>query len=135
MNKTINIAVIGLMISLSAESQNVIPQPKAREVKTDLGLEMQPDSKIKWMLDCKLGMFIHWGLYAGPAKGEWYMENNGIKPEEYRKLAYPESGDQYFDAREFDPNKWADLAKEVGTKDMTMVKDHHVGYALFDSNY
>lgn len=88
-----------------------IPKAPVREVKTDLELEMQPNEKIAWMLDDKLGMFVHWGLYAGPAKGEWYMENSGVQPEEYRKLAYPESGEQYFDAKDFDATQWTDLAK------------------------
>jgi alpha-L-fucosidase len=133
--KKIFITAMVMLLAMTSESQNLIPKPQKREVKTVLGLQMQPDSKIKWMLDCKLGMFIHWGLYAGPAKGEWYMENKGISPEEYRKLAYPQSGDEYFDARDFDANKWADLAKKVGMKYMSMVTEHHDGYALFDSKY
>jgi Alpha-L-fucosidase len=112
-----------------------IPEAPKREVKTDLGIEMQPDDKIQWMLDDKIGMFIHWGLYAGPAKGEWYMENYGVEPEEYRKLAYPESGDLYFDAKDFDARKWTDLAKKMGARYMNMVTQHHDGYALFDSKY
>lgn len=116
-------------------SYNGIPPAPKREIKTDLGLEMQPDDKIAWMLDDKLGMFIHWGLYAGPAKGEWYMENSGISPEEYRKLAYPESGNRYFDAKDFNPHKWADLAKKMGARYMCMTTQHHDGYALFESKY
>lgn len=112
-----------------------IPEAPVREVKTDLGLEMQPDEKIAWMLDDKLGMFVHWGLYAGPAKGEWYMENNGIQPEEYRKLAYPESGEQYFDAKDFDATQWTDLAKKMGARYMCLTTQHHDGYALFESKY
>lgn len=112
-----------------------IPEAPHRLVKTDLGIEMQPDEKIRWMLDDKIGMFIHWGLYAGPAKGEWYMENNGIQPEEYRKLAYPESGDCYFDAKDFDDRKWAELARKIGARYMNMTTQHHDGYALFESKY
>lgn len=110
-----------------------IPVVAKREISTDIGIQMQADEKIKWMLDDKLGMFIHWGIYAGPGKGEWYMENNGIKPEEYRKLAYPESGTNYFDAKNFDAHKWADLAKKSGMRYMNMVTMHHDGYALFES--
>lgn len=112
-----------------------IPAAPERKLETDLGIEMQPDEKMQWMLDDKLGMFIHWGLYAGPAQGEWYMENKGILPEEYRKLAYPESGNQYFDARDFDARKWVALAKKVGMRYMNMVTQHHDGYALFESKY
>jgi len=106
-----------------------------REVQTDMGIAMQPDEKVRWMLDDKLGMFIHWGLYAGVAQGEWYMENKGVSPEEYRKLAYPESGELYFDARDFDPKKWVALAQKMGARYMNMTAQHHDGYALFESKY
>ena len=112
-----------------------IPAPARREVKSDLGVEMQPDEKIAWMLDDKLGLFIHWGLYAGPAQGEWYMENRGISPEEYRKLAYPESGDFYFDAKDFDAKRWVELARKIGARYMCLTAQHHDGYALFESRY
>lgn len=112
-----------------------IPPSPVREVKTDMGITMQPDDKMKWMLDGKLGMFIHWGLYAGPGKGEWYMENNGISIDEYRKLAYPEAGEEYFDARNFDTRKWTALAKKVGMRYVCLTTQHHDGYALFESKY
>lgn len=112
-----------------------IPEAQRREIKTDLGVTMQPDEKIAWMLDDKLGMFVHWGLYAGPGKGEWYMESNGIKPEEYRKLAYPQAGDLYFDAKDFHAEKWVALAKKMGARYMNMTTQHHDGYALFESKY
>lgn len=112
-----------------------IPEAPKRETKTDMGVAMQPDGKIQWMLDGKLGLFIHWGIYAGPAKGEWYMENAGIAPEEYRKYAYPEAGDMYFDAKDFDAEKWVALAKRMGATYMCMTTQHHDGYALFDSKY
>ncbi len=104
-----------------------------RITKTDLGIPQQPNSKIEWLLDAKFGMFVHWGLYAGPGKGEWYMENKGVLPEEYRKLAYPENDSLYFDTGGFNANEWAALAKEAGMKYMCMVTMHHDGYALFES--
>ena len=27
--------------------------------------------RIKWFMHDRFGMFIHWGLYAIPARGEW----------------------------------------------------------------
>ena len=110
------------------------PLPK-RVVKNDLGLETQPNSKLDWMQDAKFGMFIHWGLYAGPAKGEWYMESKGILPEEYRKLAYPASGNEYFVADKFNSDEWAQLAKDAGMKYMNLTTQHHDGYCLFESKY
>lgn len=112
-----------------------IPPRKQRQIKTELGITMQPDKTIEWMLDRRLGMFIHWGLYSGPGRGEWYMENQGISPEKYRELAYPQSGDLYFTARDFDAEKWVNLAQKAGMKYMNMVTQHHDGYALFESKY
>lgn len=109
-------------------------QPLTQRVpKSDLGITQQENSKLDWLLDAKFGMFIHWGLYAGPGKGEWYMENNGKSPEEYRKLAYPESGDLYFSADKFNADEWAQLAVDAGMKYMNMVTMHHDGYSLFES--
>jgi len=42
-----------------------------------------------WWQDAKFGMFIHWGLYAIPARGEWVMHNGQIPAGEYAKLADP----------------------------------------------
>lgn len=69
---------------------------------------------MRWMHDAKIGMFIHWGLYSGIAKGEWYQQNVGMLPDDYRKTAYPESGNIYFDARDYDADRWMQTAKDMG---------------------
>jgi alpha-L-fucosidase len=102
---------------------------------TDMGIPQQDNSKLDWLLDAKFGMFIHWGIYASLAKGEWVMENQGLSPEEYRKMVYPESGNLYFAADKFNADEWATLAKEAGMKYMCMVTMHHDGYSLFESKY
>ena len=106
-----------------------------RKIRTELGISQLPGEKLNWMIEARFGMFIHWGLYSGVAKGEWYMENSGTSIEEYRKLAYPQSGDQYFDASQFNAGDWAKLAKDAGMRYMNMVTQHHDGYALFDAKY
>jgi hypothetical protein len=102
--RIVNTAFFLLWISWSCMSQKLPVQiqnagfeessikPFAERIPiTDQGITQQPNSKMDWLLDAKFGLFIHWGLYAGPATGEWNMENNGVSPEKYRKLAYPES--------------------------------------------
>ena len=32
-------------------------------------------------------MFIHWGVYSVPARGEWVMENEGWTIGDYEKYA------------------------------------------------
>jgi len=107
----------------------------ARTVRTEMGISQQPLEKLNWLLDARFGMFIHWGLYSGLAKGEWGMQNDSMLPEEYRKLAYPESGDKYFAADKFNADQWAKIAKAAGMKYMSLTTQHHDGYALFDSKY
>lgn len=109
------------------------PQPPVRVPQTDQGVTQLSDEQMKWLLDAKFGMFIHWGLYSGPGKGEWMMHNQGISPEKYRKYALPESGNDYFDAKDFHPEQWAALAREAGMKWMCLTTRHHDGFSLFDS--
>jgi alpha-L-fucosidase len=86
-----------------------------------------PPEKMQWWEDQKFGMFIHWGLYAIPATGEWTMFNQKIPAEEYAKLA-----DQ-FKPKYFSAAEWAKVAKEAGMKYMVMVARHHDGFALWNS--
>jgi alpha-L-fucosidase len=89
-------------------------------------LKLSP-ADMAWWRDAKLGMFVHWGLYAIPAKGEWYMFNAHVPAAEYRKLA-----DQ-FNPRHFDPDAWARAARSAGARYMVVTTRHHDGFALFDS--
>ena len=126
----IKIEYVGKYVPAKPAGINPLP---IRKVRTELGITQQPNEKVNWLIDARFGMFIHWGLYSGVGKGEWYMENSGTSPEEYRKLAYPQSGDNYFDASQFKADEWAKLAKDAGMKYMNMVTQHHDGYALFDA--
>lgn len=99
------------------------------------GIMQQSNEQMSWMLDAKLGLFVHWGIYAGPAKGEWYMRNAAVPIDEYRKFAFPQSGDQQFLAGKFDAAAWAQLAKDAGCRYACLTAQHHDGYALFHSRF
>jgi len=86
-----------------------------------------PPEKMQWWEDLKFGMFIHWGLYAIPATGEWTMFNQKIPADEYAKLA-----DQ-FNPRHFSADAWAKVAKDAGMKYMVLTARHHEGFALWNS--
>lgn len=85
------------------------------------------EKDMAWWRDAKFGVFVHWGLYAIPAKGEWYMFNEKVSPEDYAKLA------QDFHPRHYDPDSWARLAKTSGARYMVMTARHHDGFALWNS--
>lgn len=83
------------------------------------------ETRIGWWREARFGMFIHWGLYSIPGRGEWVQWSEQIPEAEYAKLA-----DQ-FNPQHFDPNAWAALAKAGGMKYMVLTSRHHDGFALF----
>ncbi|MDX5566110.1 alpha-L-fucosidase [Streptomyces sp. ID05-04B] len=117
-----------------AASTRPLPLPPLRIPKLDQGLEQQPDEKVQWLTDAKIGMFIHWGPYSGPAKGEWYMENAAITPENYRKYVTDATGEQ-FTGSAYNPADWAQLAKDMGARYTVLTTRHHDGFALWPSTH
>jgi alpha-L-fucosidase len=72
-------------------------------------------------------MFVHWGLYAILARGEWVMYQERIPPDEYALLA------QQFSPDDFNADAWVALAERAGMKYMVLTTRHHDGFCLFDS--
>jgi alpha-L-fucosidase len=84
-------------------------------------------ARTEWFRQARFGMFIHWGLYAIPARGEWVRSVERIPQEEY--LQYFEE----FKAEEYRPKEWAALAKKAGMKYAVLTAKHHDGFCLWDS--
>ena len=42
--------------------------------------------RTQWYQDARFGMFIHWGLYAIPARGEWLRSVEQLTKEAYEPL-------------------------------------------------
>lgn len=85
------------------------------------------EKRIEWYKEARFGMFIHWGLYAIPARGEWVRSFEEMPEEEY--LPFFEE----FDPADYDPKKWAKAAKNAGMKYAVLTAKHHDGFCLFDS--
>jgi len=47
--------------------------------------EAQKAQRLKWWTDARFGMFIHWGLYALPARHEWVKNRERLTNEQYQK--------------------------------------------------
>jgi alpha-L-fucosidase len=92
----------------------------------DASLKLSEEDMV-WWEDAKFGMFIHWGLYAIPGKGEWHLFRNKVPPEEYAKLA------DEFVGKDFDADAWARAAKDAGMNYMVLTARHHDGFALWNS--
>jgi alpha-L-fucosidase len=74
-------------------------------------------------------MFIHFGLYAAPARHEWIQSRERIQPEDYKKYF------DHFDPDLFDAKEWAKKAKAAGMKYAVLTAKHHEGFCLFDTKY
>ena len=83
----------------------------------------------KWLVHDRFGMFIHFGLYALPARHEWVREREDITNEEYQKYF------DHFNPDLFDAHTLARQAKEAGMKYAVLTTRHHEGFALFDTQY
>lgn len=85
--------------------------------------------RIKWYTEARFGMFLHWGLYSIPGRGEWVMSDERIPVAEYERYAAE------FDPQHYDPADWARCAKQAGMKYVVLTAKHHDGYCLFDSKW
>ena len=85
--------------------------------------------KMGWFEDAKLGIFIHWGYYAVNGITEsWSLYHKQISYENYLDQATE------FTAKNYDPEAWAKLFKEVGADYAVLTTKHHDGVALWDTN-
>ncbi|WP_019989662.1 alpha-L-fucosidase [Rudanella lutea] len=99
--------------------------------------------KLSGWQDIKFGLLMHWGTYSqwgiveswslcpedegwcerkGPYSANWY---------EYKK-AY-ENLQTTFNPTKFNPERWADAAKNAGMKYVVFTTKHHDGFCMFDS--
>jgi alpha-L-fucosidase len=91
--------------------------------------ETQKAERMKWWTDARFGMFIHWGLYALPARHEWVKNAERMTNEQYQKYF------EMFNPDMWDPHEWAKMAKAAGMKYVVLTAKHHEGFCLFDSKY
>lgn len=91
------------------------------------GAPKSPRPDMRWWLDARFGMFIHWGVHTIIARDIWNMDHEAIPVEEYRRLG------QHFRPAIGAPRAWARLARETGQKYMVLTTKNHDGYCLFDT--
>ena len=96
----------------------------------------------KWQ-DIKFGLLMHWGAYSqwgiveswsicAEDEGWCRRKNNNdytSYKSEYEKLI------ETFNPIKFNPDKWADAAKNAGMKYVVFTTKHHDGFCMFDSKF
>src|SRR6476659_1939944 len=87
------------------------------------------DGDTEWFVHDRFGLFIHWGLYALPARHEWVKSNERIDTATYQKYF------DHFDPDLYDPELWAKAAADAGMKYFVVTTKHHEGFCLWDSQF
>lgn len=100
-------------------------------LRAQLPKESPEDKKqrMAWWTQDRFGMFIHWGLYAMPARHEWVKRYEHLTNEDYEKYF------EMFEPDMYQPREWAKKAKAAGMKYAVITTKHHEGFCLFDSEY
>jgi len=105
----------------------IISQPGKSQLPRET--EAQKMQRMKWWTDARFGMFIHWGLYALPARHEWVKNRERMTNEQYQKYF------ENFNPDLYNPKEWARMAKEAGMKYVVLTAKHHEGFCLWDSKF
>jgi len=75
--------------------------------------------------EMRFGVFIHWGLYANYAQGEWYVEHAKLDERAYSRMR------DGFCPSKFDAREWVRIIKNAGAKYITITSRHHDGFSLW----
>ncbi len=129
MKKTpfITVVLAGAFVLSAIAQQNTTPAKQEKPGPAYMSNYEQVMNRTAWWRHDRFGMFIHFGAYAVPGRGEWVKSNERITTEAYQKYI------DAFNPVDFDARKWARLAKAAGMKYAVMTSKHHDGYCLFDS--
>lgn len=90
---------------------------------------MLEQSVIQKFRDAKFGMFLHWGVYSIPSKGEWAIFREDIPKDKYSKYQ------RMFNPIRFDAKQWVQDAHDAGMKYICITSKHHDGFCMYDSQY
>jgi alpha-L-fucosidase len=89
--------------------------------------EIALSERMKWFVEARFGLSLHFGLYSIPARGEWIRSTERLSVEDYQA---------YFDSFQPDAGcarEWARAARVAGAKYCVLTAKHHDGFCLWDS--
>lgn len=119
------LSVVRVMTREIAAEDAVAPQETPQQEKKE-----PENARLRWFAGAKLGVFIHWGIYAVNGIDEsWSFFNEYISYEDYMKQL------QGFDAGKYNADYWAELIAGSGARYAVLTSRHHDGVALWDSAF
>jgi len=90
----------------------------------------ETDKKMEWFKDAKLGIFVHYGIYAVNGIDEsWSFYNGYITYADYMKQL------NGFTASKCNAENWVKLFKAAGARYAVLTSKHHDGVALWKGDF
>ena len=117
------------------QAQGVHEQSTIYEYPTDPLVRAKLD---KWQ-DNKFGMIIHWGIYAVPGiveswsicNEDWIGRDSTTTYDAYKRNYWAYS--EQFNPVDFNPDQWAEAAKDAGMNYVVFTTKHHDGFCMWDT--
>ena len=139
-----------------AENENKLEDEMQEEVEQGVHTYSKADGYIppthpkviqnlEWFKDQKLALMMHWGPYSQIGLVEsWALSDQdadwsrhgvdwGVTGKEFKKQ-YKDLN-KTFNPIRFQPDEWAELAKEGGFKYLIFTTKHHDGFCMWDTKY
>jgi alpha-L-fucosidase len=126
-----------LFVMLAGLTGLFAQEPEERYVPETDTLVLQ---KLEQWQDLKFGLLMHWGPYSQwgiveswsiCAEDEDWCRRKNLDYEEYKKQY--EALKLSFNPVSFNPEKWAEAAKDAGMKYVIFTTKHHDGFSMFDT--
>lgn len=118
---------------MTPENQTLLPRETLKDVEVNSAEQqaygIQVPEHFRWFVENRFGLFIHWGIYAMPARHEWMCSRERLPREHYQRYF------RHFYPDRYDPRKWARLARKAGMRYFVVTTKHHDGFCLWDSQY
>ncbi len=123
------------LVNAAAAQGNIHQQSTTYQWPTDPMVK----EKLETWRDQKFGMIIHWGLYAVPGiieswalcSEDWIERDSTMAYDDFKKWYWGLS--KQFNPTQFNPEQWAQAAKDAGMRYLVFTTKHHDGFNMFDT--
>lgn len=101
--------------------------------------------RLEWFQDQKLGLMMHWGPYSQLGLVESWALSDDDADWSRHGVDWTQDGESFkaqyqalnktFNPIRFQPDLWAQLAKETGFKYLVFTTKHHDGFCMWDTEF
>jgi alpha-L-fucosidase len=117
----------------------LLPRLQAQEEYTPPTDPLVLEKLEQWQ-DLKFGLLMHWGLYAQwgiveswalCSEDQPFQDRGGVPYEEFKESYFGLIRE--FNPQQFDPQPWAEAARDAGMRYVVFTTKHHDGFSMWDT--